>query len=103
MMKVLNCNGEKFQAKKIIKTETDIIGQDINNTEVFAFKGISDFSGFVLEEGQTFDIVLSTQQELLNAKILKDSLDIKIQLTNQQKLNADILLKLSKIGGATNV
>lgn len=54
-MKVLNINGEKFKADKIIKTNTDITGRDNNGVELFAFRGISDFSGFILEEGQAFD------------------------------------------------
>lgn len=55
-MKTLNFNGEKLQAENIIKTDTDIIGYDENNKEIFAFRGISDFTLFTLEEGQVFDI-----------------------------------------------
>jgi hypothetical protein len=66
MIKTLNFNNEKFQAEKIIKTETDIIGQDINGNEVFAFRGISDFTGFSLEEGQEFD----KSQEQINQEKL---------------------------------
>jgi hypothetical protein len=44
-----------LQAYKIVKTDTDIIGYDLNGKELFAFRGISDFSQFTLEEGQSFD------------------------------------------------
>lgn len=54
-MKKLNFSGEEYQAEKIIKTNTDIIGRDANGNEVFAFRGISDFTEFTLEAGQTFD------------------------------------------------
>ena len=53
-MKKLNFNNEKFEAEKIIKTSTDIFGIS-NNTEIFRFKGISDFSKFTLENGD-YDI-----------------------------------------------
>lgn len=44
-----------------------------------------------------------SQDEILRAKILKDNADIQLQLVQQQKLNADILLKLASLGGSTNV
>ena len=55
-MKTLNFNNEQFQAEKIIKTEKDIIGCDINDNEIFSFKGISDFTGFILKDEN--DIVI---------------------------------------------
>lgn len=54
-MKTLNFNNKMFQADKIIKTSIDITGQDSNGKELFAFRGISDFTLFKLEEGQSFD------------------------------------------------
>lgn len=54
MDKILNFNGEQLKAEKIIKTDTDIIGQDANGNEVFAFRTISDFTEFtVANEGGT--------------------------------------------------
>ena len=50
-MKKLKVNGETFEAEKVIKTDKDIIGYDINDNEIFSFKGISDFTGFVLKDG----------------------------------------------------
>ena len=49
-------NNEEFQAEKIIKTDKNIIGYDISNNEIFSFKGISDFTGFVLKNEN--DIVI---------------------------------------------
>lgn len=66
-MRILFFNNEQYQANKIIKTDKDIIGQDANGNEVFAFRGISDFSYFVLEDGQTFDILEPTTEEKLSA------------------------------------
>lgn len=54
-MKNLIFNEECLKAETIVKTETDIIGYN-ENKEVFAFRGISDFTLFRLEEGQKFDI-----------------------------------------------
>lgn len=101
-MKTLKFANQEFKAEKIIKTDTDIVGKDINGIEVFRFNGISDFTGFVLEEGQTFDVIEPTQDDLLRAKLIKDNANIQLQLAQQQKLNADTLLKIAKVGGATN-
>ena len=48
-------------------------------------------------------ITMPTQDEILRAKTLKDNANMQIQLEQQQKLNADILLKIAKVGGSTNV
>lgn len=63
-MKILNFNGEQYKADKIIKTETDIIGKDSNGNELFAFRGINDFTDFDLEEGQTFDTELTIEERM---------------------------------------
>lgn len=44
-----------------------------------------------------------TQEDMLRAKILKDNANMQLQLSTQQKFNADLLLKIAKIGGTTNV
>lgn len=56
-MKKLTFNNETYEAEKIIKTDIDIIGQDSNSNELFAFRGISDFSTFVItnEDGISCD------------------------------------------------
>jgi hypothetical protein len=54
-MKTLIINGETYQAERIIKTNTSIVGYN-HESEVFAFRGIQDFSQFQLEEGQAWDI-----------------------------------------------
>ena len=68
-MKTLKCNGEKYEGEKIIKTSTDIIGQDTNGNEIFVFRGISDFSGFTVknEDGTSaeFDATEPTLEERL--------------------------------------
>ncbi|KHO39114.1 hypothetical protein OR62_07715 [Clostridium tetani] len=63
-MKKLMVNDEVLEAEKIIKTETDIIGY-VDNKEVFAFRGIKDFSIFKLEGGHEFD----TPEDDLNKRI----------------------------------
>lgn len=54
-MKRLIIDSEIFEAEKIIKAETSIIGY-VNNKEVFAFRGVNDFTQFQLEESQEWDI-----------------------------------------------
>lgn len=103
-MKILNFNNEQYTAEKIIKTETDIIGQDSNKNELFAFRGISDFTGFTLKEGQTFDIEDPSEQEVLNAQLLKENADMKTQLSEQQELTSQLLLQVAILkGGSTSV
>lgn len=75
-MKILTFNKEQFKAEKIIKSETDIIGKDINGNEVFAFRGISNFSGFALEEGQTFDTELTIEERMLLMQKAIDELSL---------------------------
>lgn len=49
-MKTLVYNSERLEAEKIIKKSNAIIGY-IGETEVFSFKGISDWSLFTIEGG----------------------------------------------------
>lgn len=62
-MKKLMFNNQTFEAEKIIKSNTDIVGKDLNDNELFAFRGISDFSQFSLD-GQTFDATEPTIADL---------------------------------------
>lgn len=61
-MKTLTVNGREFEAERIVKTNDNIIGYNGDNV-VFKFSGISDFSGFELEEGQDFDAAAPTDKE----------------------------------------
>jgi hypothetical protein len=63
-MKTLTFMGEEYEAERIVKTNTDIIGYN-GNSEVFSFKGISDFSLFQLAEGEIFDTDLSPEVRIL--------------------------------------
>lgn len=54
---------EEYQAERIVKNNTDIIGYN-GNAEVFVFRGISDFSLFQLAEGQEWDLPEQLQQDL---------------------------------------
>ncbi|NRT90168.1 hypothetical protein [Clostridium beijerinckii] len=67
-MKILKINNEQFKADKIIKNQTDILGQNLNGNEVFAFRGISDFAGFTVikedGEGCDFDTLEPTIADL---------------------------------------
>lgn len=61
-MKTLTVNGEQYQAEKIVKTSTSIVGYN-GEQEVFAFRGINDFSQFQLEDGQDWDIDSELEKE----------------------------------------
>lgn len=54
-MKTLLVKGEIYEAERIVKTDTEIIGYT-NGVVVFAFRGINDFSAFQLAEGQDWDV-----------------------------------------------
>lgn len=78
-MKTLNFNGEKFQAEKIIKTTTDITGQDTNSKEIFAFRGISNFAQFAIQNldgtATTFDTDADTDLDIaINSATTLDEL-----------------------------
>lgn len=92
-MKTLTYNGEQFQAEKIVKTTTDIIGS-IGDAEVFRLKGITDFSLLNLGEGEDWDIeeVPITIDEL--ALLLTDS---QIQLAEKGILLDQALLLLTDL------
>ncbi|WP_419890730.1 hypothetical protein [Paenibacillus xylanexedens] len=47
-MRTLTALGEQFEAKRIVKTVDSIIGYS-DQTEVFAFRGVSDFSTFEID------------------------------------------------------
>lgn len=74
-MKTLLFNGESYEAEQIVKTDTSIIGY-IGETEVFCFKGISDFSLFELQGGE-YDVDRIEQLESENARLKAADLDNK--------------------------
>ncbi|MFX3616211.1 MAG: hypothetical protein ACE3JK_01605 [Sporolactobacillus sp.] len=90
-----------IEADKIVKTDTDIVGYDSAGNELFAFRGISDFSKFTLADGEEFDTeddpIADLQQQ--NANLL---LQIALQeqaITEMGNQNAAIMLQLA---GGTN-
>lgn len=62
-MKILTFMEKQYQAERIVKTGTDIIGYN-GNQEVFSFKGIADFTQFTLAEGEAFDTDLSPEARI---------------------------------------
>ena len=64
-MKTLYVNGETYQAEKIIRTNTDILGfNSTSPTPIFAFRQIKDWTQFQLAEGQVFDTDLSPEARI---------------------------------------
>lgn len=45
----------------------------------------------------------ATEQQVLNAKLLQDNANMQIELGEQKKLNAQMLLQIASLGGNTNV
>ena len=101
-MKKLLFNNQSFEAEQIIKSDSDIIGKDLNGIEVFIFRGISDFSLFTLGEGQTFDIPeLTTEEtlakELANIKI--DNMKKDVMMTNALQTIASLKVEVMNLKG----
>ena len=71
-MKTLTFNNEDYQAERIVKTDTNIIGYNGNSKiPAWGFYGISDFTQFTLAEGETWDIDLSPEARI---KALEEAL-----------------------------
>lgn len=94
-MKTLHFGGEVFQAERIVKTETSIIGYN-GTTEVFAFRDINDFSKFKLENGEEFDLDEKTEQALLFADLYEE---VKMENLTLSLALADVYEELQKIKG----
>ena len=94
-MKTLHLDGEVFQAERIVKTDTSIIGYD-GITEVFAFRGINDFSKFKLENGEEFDLDEKTKQALLFAELYEE---MKMENLTLSLALADVYEELQGIKG----
>ena len=77
-MKKITVNNETHVAEIIIKTDKDIIGYDINDNEIFSFKGISDFTGFVLkdENDVVIEFSLPPVTEAERLKNLEDAINM---------------------------
>lgn len=58
-MKILVFNDEQFEADRIVKTADSITGYDTTGNQQFAFRGITDFTGFVLGAGEEWDADIS--------------------------------------------
>ncbi|KYG91497.1 hypothetical protein A0U40_00685 [[Bacillus] sp. KCTC 13219] len=53
-MKILYFQEETYEAERIVKNADSIVGY-VSNNVVFEFRGILDFEGFTLADGQAFD------------------------------------------------
>lgn len=89
---IVSFNGEKYSGNKIIKTLDSIIVLD-GNIEVFTAKGITDFSLFKLEEGQTFDIPEPTTEEAL----IKDLATMKINNMKKDVMMTNALQTIASL------
>lgn len=74
-MKKLLFNNQSFEAEQIIKSDSDIIGKDLDGNELFVFRGISDFSTFKIENEDgtissfvSFDTIKQEKIKELNQK-----------------------------------
>jgi hypothetical protein len=102
-MKTLKINGLEFKGDKIIKTKDSIIVLD-GNIEVFVAKGITDFSGFSLEEGQTFDIPEPTTEEALMKELASmkiDNMKKDVMMTNTLQTIASLKVQIMNMKGGT--
>ena len=55
--------------------------------------------GEVMWEEVQEPIPQPSNQDLLNAKLLQDNANIQLKLEAQEKLNADLMLKVAQLGG----
>ncbi|MFW2500148.1 MULTISPECIES: hypothetical protein [Clostridium] len=77
-MKILNFNNEQFQAEKIIKSDKDIIGKKFDGNEMFAFRGISDFTVFSITNvnGANCDFDKEEPSEIDRISALESALSV---------------------------
>ena len=74
-------NNETFQAEKIVKSDLNIIGYDINDNEIFSFKGISNFTGFILHDDLDNVIEFETPQATDSERITATEEAINVLMT----------------------
>lgn len=96
----INIENKDAEFDKVIKFN-DKIHCCYNSSVVLKISGISDFSIFEVEGGE-FSSPQKTKEELqteINAKLLKDSANLQIELDKQKELNATLLMQIAKLGG----
>lgn len=60
-MKTLIVDGDVFEAEKIFKTDSNIIGYNGDNV-IFHFSGVNDFSKFIISD--SYDIFISQEDRI---------------------------------------
>lgn len=94
-MKTLTFNNETFHAERIVKTNTDIIGYNVNSKiPAWGFYGISDFTQFQLAESQEWDISEKEQQEAAIAGLAYELVQKDLAIQALEKTQADTLYQL---------
>lgn len=76
-MKQLHFNGQVFEGERLVRNADSITGYDAKK-EIFAFRGVSDFSGFTLGEGQEFDVASPSESERI--AMLEDTINFLLGL-----------------------
>lgn len=76
--------------------------------DALQIKGKYEIMYYSKEKGiyYEYEDIPKTQEELqqeVNAKLLKDSANMQIELNKQRELNADLLIKIAKLGGNVSV
>ena len=84
-MKKLMFMDSEYKAERIVKTENSITGYN-GDIVAFKFSGVSDFSGFTLEEEQEYDVPDSTEIDKLRME--------------QAQANAELVQLIMMMGGA---
>ncbi|MNH83812.1 hypothetical protein D3C73_362160 [compost metagenome] len=103
-MRALNFNGQKYEAEKIVKYSDSIVGYSAG-TEVFAFRGVSDFSLFSISG--SYDDPPADSIEGLKLENTQLKLALAEMAETQQKDKQEMQVALAEIadlltGGTTN-
>ncbi|GGH17377.1 hypothetical protein [Paenibacillus segetis] len=94
-MKTLIFIGETYEAERIVKTANSITGYNGNDV-IFAFRGISDFSGFEID-GEWDDPELSIEDTLGNL-LFESALD-KTTIATLEDTVGNLLLEVALMKG----
>ncbi|BBN97513.1 hypothetical protein [Sporolactobacillus terrae] len=86
-MKTLTFKGEEFQAEKIIKTDSEVMGL-VGSTVIFSFRGITDFSKFTLADGAEFDAEPASEEQQQIAEILLEQAKMKQDIATLKEASA---------------
>ncbi|WP_053069828.1 hypothetical protein [Clostridium novyi] len=95
-----NLTGEPFNFTKIIKTSNSIYCY-VNNKEIISFEDVANMDIFEVKDGE-FSCPAKTKEEMqqeVNAKLLKDSANLQVELDKQKELNATLLMQIARLGG----